>query len=313
MSEDRTREYAEWYVWAKRNVSSTPEICHAAAHAAVEAKRAGGDPQAAARVAAQSRSGPAWADPEEPAVRQYAEWYDWARIELGASGDELVRATEAAVASLRGGGDGTAAASAAREAIGRAGTGPPAAAPPAAAPPPAAPAAAAWLAPRQPPPQQPPPPAGFQPPQPPQPQPSGSMPPPPQQPPGGYAPAPPTWSPTAYPAYSGGPPTAYGYPGAAATDGYAVASLICSIIALPAIFCYGVPGIILGMVGFFLGRSSLKRIRASGGSKAGHGIAMAGWIIGLIAAAIGLLVILIVIGAAVLVYTGVIPTPSPTP
>jgi len=49
MSEDPTREYAEWYVWAKRNVSSTAEICHAAAQAAVEAKRAGGDPQAAAR------------------------------------------------------------------------------------------------------------------------------------------------------------------------------------------------------------------------------------------------------------------------
>jgi hypothetical protein len=302
MSEDRTREYAEWYVWAKRNVSSTPEICHAAAQAAAEAKRAGSDPQAAARVAAQSRSGPGWAHPEDPSVRQYAEWYDWARIELGASGDELVRATEAAIASLRGGADGTAAANAARAAIGKAVTAPPAEAPP----------AAAWL-----PPPPPPPPAGFPPPpaQPPQTQqqPSESMPPPPPPPPGYPPAAPPTWSPGAYPAYSGGPAPAYGYPGAAGTDGYAIASLTCSIIALPAIFCYGVPAIILGLVGFFLGRSALKRIRASGGAKGGHGVATAGWIIGLVAAVIGLLYIIVIAGAAALYLTGVIPMPSPSP
>ena len=111
MAEDRAREYAEWYVWAKRNVSSTTEICHAAAQAAVDAKRAGGDPQAAARNAAQFRQGPGWSDPETPEVRQYAEWYDWARVELSATGDELGPATAAAVASLRAGGDASAAAS----------------------------------------------------------------------------------------------------------------------------------------------------------------------------------------------------------
>ena len=58
MLDDRTREYADWYVWAKRNLTSTSEICHAAAQAAVEAKSAGRDPQVAARDAGTSRGGP---------------------------------------------------------------------------------------------------------------------------------------------------------------------------------------------------------------------------------------------------------------
>jgi hypothetical protein len=309
MSEDQTREYAEWYVWAKRNVSSTAEICHAAAQSAMEAKRVGGDPQSAARVAAQSRSGPGWSKPEAPDVRQYAEWYDWARIELGATGEDLGRATSAAVASLRGGGDATAAGNAARAAIGRADAAPSVAP----APPPA------WL---------PPPPSGqaASPPPPPpqhaaQPVPPGALPPPPPPPfgypppPSGYPPvAPPTWSPGAYPAHSGAPAAAYGYPGSAGTDGYAIASLVCSIIGLPAAFCYGIPAIALGLVGFFLGRSSLKRIRASGGFKAGQGIATAGWIVGIIAAVLGVISVIFFIGIFVLAAIGAAtPTSSPSP
>jgi hypothetical protein len=280
MSEDRAREYAEWYVWAKRNLTSTPEICHAAAQAASEAKRAGGDPQAAARTAAQSRSGPGWSQPETPEVRQYAEWYDWSRIQLNAGGDDLVRATAAAVASLRDGGDAAMAANAARAAIGKDEPAP--AAPPALAPPP--------------------PPPVSRPPEPPPP------------PPSGYPPvAPPTWSPGAYPAYPSGPAAGYGYPGTVGTDGFAIASLVCSIIALPAILCYGIPAIILGLVGFFLGRSAVKRITASGGYKGGHGIATAGWIVGIVGAAIGLLVSIVWIGLFALVLNGAVKAPSPSP
>ena len=131
----------------------------------------------------------------------------------------------------------------------------------------------------------------------------------------GYPPAaPPTWSPSAYPAYPGGAPAAYGYPGSAGTDGYATASLVCSIIALPAVFCYGVPAIALGLVGFFLGRSSLKRIRASGGFKAGQGIATAGWIIGIIAAVLGTLALIFVIWLFVIAaMNAASPTPAATP
>jgi hypothetical protein len=337
MSEDQTRVYAEWYVWAKRNVSSTPEICHAAAQAAVETRRAGGDPEAAARTAAQLRSGPGWSKPEAPEIRQYAEWYDWARVELGAAGEDLGRATSAAVASMRGGGDAAAAASAARSAIGVADAAPPAA--PAAQPawlPPAPTAQTGSYPPPPPPPQPPaqaasypppppPPPAQLGYPPPPQPQvwtpppappTSGELPPPPPPPIApGYPPvAPPSWSPGSYPAYPGGPPAAYGYPGSAGTDGYATASLVCSIIALPAAFCYGIPAIALGLVGFFLGRSSLKRIRASGGFKAGQGIATAGWIIGIIAAVLGVLALILYVGIFVLAaMSSATPTPSPTP
>lgn len=309
MAEDRAREYAEWYVWAKRNVSSTTEICHAAAQAAVEAKRTGGDPQAAARNAAQFRDGPGWSNPEAPEVRQYAEWYDWGRIELGVSGDDLVKATSAAVAILRNGGDAAEASSAARAAVGK----PDVAQPNTPAAPPA------WLPPTPPtPPTPPPPPSGpappapsasAQPPPPPAPPGSGPIPPPP-----GYAPAAaPTWSPGVYPAAPAGLAGAYGYPGSAGTDGYAIASLICSIIAVPAILCYGIPAIILGLIGFFLGRSGLKRIQASSGFKAGHGIATAGWIIGVVAAVLGLIWGVVSIGAIALLASGILPIPSPSP
>src|SRR5437660_2042972 len=163
MLDDRTREYADWFVWAKRNLTSTNEICHAAAQAAMDAKTGDRDPQLAARAAASSRSGPGWSDPAGAETRLFAEWYDWSRTELGASGDALIRATSAAVESLRHSPDGGAAASAARAAL--SGQVPPPAqpaAPPRAAPPPAPapppppppppPATGAWTPPGTPPP-----------------------------------------------------------------------------------------------------------------------------------------------------------------
>ena len=168
MLDDRTREYADWYVWAKRNLTSTSEICHAAAQAAVEAKSAGRDPQVAARDAGTSRGGPGWAQPAAPETRLYAEWYDWARVELGASGEALTRAATAAVESLRHNPDSGAAAAAARAAMVPGGQGaPPAPAqaqafppsPPPPAPYPGAGAPAPPPAPPAPPPPAPPPPA----------------------------------------------------------------------------------------------------------------------------------------------------------
>ena len=213
MLDDRTREYAEWYVWAKRNLTSTPEICHAAAQAATEAKAAGRDPQVAARDAGTSRGGPGWTQPADPQTRLFAEWYDWARVELGASGDSLTRAATAAVDSLRYSPDSGAAASAARASLAAAGeavqqtaAAPPPPqlqpAPPPPPPPPPAPAAAP-----------PPPPQGaWSPPNPPtgSPYPGSALPPPPTQPPvyaPGYGP-PHAGAATYTPAF--GPPTASG-------------------------------------------------------------------------------------------------------
>jgi hypothetical protein len=115
---ERRRTYAEWYVWAARNVSSTAEIRHACAEAATEALAGGGDPAAAARNAAQNRSGPGWTTRAEPGIRSYAEWYDWARTNLGLAGEPLHVGAAAAIAAMESGGDAAAAATAVRQAVG---------------------------------------------------------------------------------------------------------------------------------------------------------------------------------------------------
>lgn len=278
--EARARQYAEQYVWVKRNLTSTPEICHAAAEAAVTAQASGGDAQAAAKAAVTNRRGPGWETQADPDTRRYAEWYDWARVELGAGGDDLHKAALAAVESLRGNLDSAAAADAARRAVSKA----PAASPTMAMMPPAPPAGQQPATPPppisagaagQPPtvPQPPPPPPQYQP------QYGGSMPPPPP-PPGAYSPQPqpagapyPTFPAAAGP-YWGGTRTG--------TDGFAIAALICALIGIPGFICYGVPGIILGGLGLIFGLVSRNRIRASNGMKSGSGLATAGWVIGIV-------------------------------
>jgi hypothetical protein len=112
-ADEQRRTYTEWYVWAARNVSSTGEVRHACAKAAMDAKEEGADPATAARAAAQNRSGPGWTDQASPSIRAYAEWYDWARGTLKLAGEPLHDAAAAAVAEIERGGDATAAAQAA--------------------------------------------------------------------------------------------------------------------------------------------------------------------------------------------------------
>jgi hypothetical protein len=98
------------------------------------------------------------------------------------------------------------------------------------------------------------------------------MPPPP---PGGYVP----------------PQAAYGYPGASRpTDGMAIASLILGIVAFPGLCCYGIAGIVFGVTALILGRVSLRKIRASSGAIGGSGLAQAGWICGLVATILGVII-----------------------
>ena len=105
----------------------------------------------------------------------------------------------------------------------------------------------------------------------------------------------PTYAPPGYPgfeqpAYS----YAYGYGGyspyqpAPANDGLAVASLITSCIAL-ATLCVVTPLGLAGVVGAILGHVSRRRIRATGAG--GGGMALAGIIVGWIAAALAVLMI----------------------
>jgi hypothetical protein len=92
----------------------------------------------------------------------------------------------------------------------------------------------------------------------------------------------------------------------------AITSLVLGIASFPAICCYGVPGVALGITAVILGRISLRKIRASGGSLGGQGLAQAGWIAGLVGGLLGLLYLVVVVGlivAAIVISVQATPTP----
>jgi hypothetical protein len=95
----------------------------------------------------------------------------------------------------------------------------------------------------------------------------------------------------------------------------AITSLVLGIVALPAICCYGLPAVVLGTVAVILGRMSIGKIRASGGTLGGNGLAQAGWITGLIAACLGFFYMLFTVGMLVLSLalgsSGGVPSPTP--
>lgn len=111
-------------------------------------------------------------------------------------------------------------------------------------------------------------------------------PPPPEQPPpsSGWSPTPP--SPYGTPPY-GGPPA--GVPGYGKTDGMAVAALVCGILSF---VCFGP---LTGIAAIILGVLSRKRIDQSGGTLTGRGMATTGLVLGSIAVAITVIVLLVMI------------------
>jgi hypothetical protein len=108
----------------------------------------------------------------------------------------------------------------------------------------------------------------------------------------GYPPPQPGQQP--YPPPYGYPGYGYGYPYAAprSTNGLAVASLITSVVGLATFLCYGI-GIAAGVVGAILGHVARRQIRSTG--QDGAGLALAGIIVGWIAAAIGVLGVLLLV------------------
>ena len=92
----------------------------------------------------------------------------------------------------------------------------------------------------------------------------------------------------------------------------AIAALVVGILAAVGLFCYGVPAIILGPIAVFLGLNARRRIKASEGALGGYGLAMAGWITGLAAACLGLLIVAFIGLFAIIALTGH-SFPSPTP
>lgn len=109
----------------------------------------------------------------------------------------------------------------------------------------------------------------------------------PQRPPDQVAPAPPpVYSP--YPTHP--PPPLPQPPRPGRTEGRATASLLSGIIGLILGIPLGIPGMALGPLAYFLGKSAVGRIDESKGELGGRSTAVAGYVIGTIATAVGALV-----------------------
>jgi uncharacterized RDD family membrane protein YckC len=119
--------YADWYVWARRNLSNDSAVCHAGAAAALQAELRGGSREEAILAARQSTTSGAHLaapDPGDLRRRSYAEWFDWARRELGGVREQQHAAARAAIATLDSGQGANAAMAAARQAAGLEAAGP---------------------------------------------------------------------------------------------------------------------------------------------------------------------------------------------
>ena len=71
-------------------------------------------------------------------------------------------------------------------------------------------------------------------------------------------------------------------------EGRAIAALVVGIAApLGAFLLFGVSGVILGAVAVFMGLTARSRIKRSGGVLGGGGLALAGWLLGLLGILVG--------------------------
>jgi uncharacterized protein DUF4190 len=99
-------------------------------------------------------------------------------------------------------------------------------------------------------------------------------------------------------------PAVAAYPAVRPTDGSAIAALVVGLIAPFGALFYGLPGIILGTVALFLGLGARRRIKRSGGALGGGGMALAGWIVGLVGIVMGLLWGLFLMGLYLAMVSG---------
>ncbi len=77
------------------------------------------------------------------------------------------------------------------------------------------------------------------------------------------------------------------------TDGRAIASLIVAIAGIVLGLPMGIPGMVLGTLAYFLGKSSVSRVDTSQGALGGRSVAVAGLVLGVVAMAIGSAVTLV--------------------
>lgn len=117
---DSDEAYAEWFSWAKREISPDPLVCIGAAQAAMAAQLDGAD-RAQAELAARRSpvgEGVLLARHVSQRRRAYGDWYDWARRDLRADPSRLHAVASTALRTLENGGSSEDAAEAARQAAG---------------------------------------------------------------------------------------------------------------------------------------------------------------------------------------------------
>jgi hypothetical protein len=89
------------------------------------------------------------------------------------------------------------------------------------------------------------------------------------------------------------PPPAYPPPSlgrGAPVDRRAITSLSVAIVGIAFGLPFGLPGLVLGPVAYFTGRSAIARIDSSQGTREGRSLAATGWVLGVVATTIGALV-----------------------
>lgn len=103
------------------------------------------------------------------------------------------------------------------------------------------------------------------------------------------------------------PPPAYPPPSlgrAAPVDGRAIMSLAVAIIGVAFGLPFGLPGLVLGAVAYFTGKSAIARIDSSQGALGGRSLAATGWVLGVVATAVGAVVSLVWLVVLLLTVSG---------
>jgi hypothetical protein len=92
------------------------------------------------------------------------------------------------------------------------------------------------------------------------------------------------------------PPPSYPPPDVgrvAPTDGRAITSLAVAVLGIALGLPFGLPGLALGAIAYFMGKASIRRIDGAQGAVGGRSLAAAGWVLGIVATAIGAVVSLV--------------------
>jgi hypothetical protein len=92
------------------------------------------------------------------------------------------------------------------------------------------------------------------------------------------------------------PPPSYPPPSVgriAPAEGRAIASLAVAVLGIVLGLPFGVPGLVLGAIAYFMGKAAIRHIVGSSGTVGGRSLASAGWVLGVVATAIGAVVSLV--------------------